>query len=79
LKDGLLLAGRALCAVCAVAGYPFRRTFVAFLDSFWQLYPAGKAAAASGDEAAAAAACRQLLATTGMAEGQDYQVGTSAA
>lgn len=57
------------------AGYPFRRTFAEFLEQFWQLYPPGRAAAAAGDEAAAAAACRRLLASTGMSEGADYQVG----
>jgi hypothetical protein len=61
------------CAWCA-AGYPFRRSFADFLEQFWQLYPAGRQAAASGDAAAAAAACRELLATTGMSEGTDYQV-----
>jgi hypothetical protein len=60
---------------CAAAGYPFRRSFADFLEQFWQLYPAGRQAAASGDAAAAAAACRELLATTGMSEGVDYQVG----
>ncbi|WIA32683.1 hypothetical protein OEZ86_003484 [Tetradesmus obliquus] len=61
----------------SVAGYPFRRSFADFLRQFWQLYPAGRQAAASGDAAAAAAACRQLLAGCGMAEGVDYQVGSS--
>eukprot|EP00775_Hariotina_reticulata_P002154 gene2154-2472_t len=69
---GVMEAVRISCA-----GYPFRRPFADFLNAFWQLYPAGRAAAASGNEAAAAAACRQLLASTGMAEGEDYQVGSS--
>jgi hypothetical protein len=78
LSPGLTCAAPlVLPLLLLAAGYPFRRSFADFLEQFWQLYPAGRQAAASGDPAAAAAACRELLASTGMTEGLDYQVGPS--
>lgn len=50
------------------AGYPLRRTFADFVDSFWQLMPSARGC----DAAAARGAAEAIISAAGI---EDYQIG----